>query len=182
MGVGIPGAIAGKLDFPDRQVWSLAGDGGAAMTMQDLVTQVQYKLPAINVVFSNNEFGFIKDEQEDTNGGRFIGVAFNDIDFSKVAEAVGMKGFRVTQISELAAVFDQAIEISKTEPVLIDAKISGDRPIPTEDLRLDPTLFDAADIADYKARFEAEDLKPFRDFLLAEGIDLAHVDIEQGGF
>ncbi|KIU21020.1 Pyruvate oxidase [Weissella cibaria] len=84
MGVGIPGAIAARLNNADKQVWSLSGDGGAAMVMQDLVTQVQYKLPVINVVFSNNQFGFIKDEQEDTNKG-YIGVEFNDIDFSKVA-------------------------------------------------------------------------------------------------
>ncbi|WP_343109495.1 pyruvate oxidase [Weissella cibaria] len=181
MGVGIPGAIAARLNNADKQVWSLSGDGGAAMVMQDLVTQVQYKLPVINVVFSNNQFGFIKDEQEDTNKG-YIGVEFNDIDFSKVAEAVGMQGFLVTKISELADVFDQAVALGKTEPVLIDARISGDRPIPTEALQLDPTTNTPEQIAAFKARFEAEDLQPLRDFLVANDVVVGDANVENGGF
>ncbi|WP_195317843.1 pyruvate oxidase [Weissella cibaria] len=181
MGVGIPGAIAARLNDADKQVWSLSGDGGAAMVMQDLVTQVQYKLPVINVVFSNNQFGFIKDEQEDTNKG-YIGVEFNDIDFSKVAEAVGMQGFRVTKISELADVFDQAVALGKTEPVLIDARISGDRPIPTEALQLDPTTNTPEQIAAFKARFEAADLQPLRDFLVANDVEVGDANVENGGF
>lgn len=181
MGVGIPGAIAARLNNADKQVWSLSGDGGAAMVMQDLVTQVQYKLPVINVVFSNNQFGFSKDEQEDTNKG-YIGVEFNDIDFSKVAEAVGMQGFRVTKISELADVFDQAVALGKTEPVLIDARISGDRPIPTEALQLDPTTNTPEQIAAFKARFEAEDLQQLRDFLVANDVVVGDANVENGGF
>src|SRR5699024_12873515 len=43
MGNGLPGAIAAKADFPDRQAWNLAGDGAFAMVMQDIVTAVQYE-------------------------------------------------------------------------------------------------------------------------------------------
>lgn len=90
MGIGIPGALTAKLDFPARQVWNLAGDGGFNMVMQDLATEVQYKLPIINVVFSNNQFGFIKDEQEETNSG-YVGVEFMGVDFAKIAEGMGQK-------------------------------------------------------------------------------------------
>lgn len=181
MGVGIPGAIAAKLNYPDKQVFSLSGDGGAAMVMQDLVTQVQYGLPIINVVFSNQQFGFIKDEQEDTNAG-YIGVEFNDINFAKVADAVGMQGFRVQKISELADVFAKAKEIAKTQPVLIDARISNERPIPVEAMELDPARFDAKTIADFKQRYAADELQPFAHYLDQFGVENSQAEAQQGGF
>ncbi|WP_428830571.1 pyruvate oxidase, partial [Alkalibacterium indicireducens] len=60
MGNGLPGAISAKKSFPDRQVWDLTGDGAFSMVMQDIVTCVQYNLPSIHVVFSNEEYAFIK--------------------------------------------------------------------------------------------------------------------------
>ena len=56
MGNGVPGGIAAQLSFPDRQVFTLSGDGGFAMQMQDILTQVKYQLPIINIVFSNDSF------------------------------------------------------------------------------------------------------------------------------
>ncbi|KAB1970413.1 pyruvate oxidase [Lacticaseibacillus casei] len=182
MGVGIPGAIAAKLDFPDRQIFNLSGDGGAAMTMQDLVTQVQYHLPAINVIFTNKQYAFIKDEQEDTNKNDFIGVEFDDIDFSLVAKAVNMKGFRVTKIEDLAPTFAKAKEIAKTEPVLIDAVISGDRPMPVEKLQLDPAKFSQEEIDAFVKRYEAQELRPFADFLKESGLSVRDADNSEGGF
>ncbi|WLV84986.1 pyruvate oxidase [Lacticaseibacillus zeae] len=182
MGVGIPGAIAAKLDFPDRQIFNLSGDGGAAMTMQDLVTQVQYHLPAINVIFTNKQYAFIKDEQEDTNKNDFIGVEFDDIDFSLVAKAVNMKGFRVTKIEDLAPTFAKAKEIAKTEPVLIDAVISGDRPMPIEKLQLDPAKFSQEEIDAFVKRYEAQDLRPFADFLKEAGLSVRDAENSEGGF
>lgn len=59
MGYALPASIAGKLSYPDRQVFSISGDGGFSMVMQDLLTQVQYQLPIINVVLENGAFGYI---------------------------------------------------------------------------------------------------------------------------
>ncbi len=182
MGIGIPGALTAKLDFPDRQVWNLAGDGGFSMVMQDLATEVQYKLPIINVVFSNNQFGFIKDEQEETNSG-YIGVEFMGVDFAKIAEGMGAKGYTLTRIADAKSVFDAALaDIAKGETVLIDAKISGDRPIPVEALILDEKIHDQAAIAAYRERYAAEDLVPLTDYLKAEGIDPEYKAVDLGGF
>lgn len=181
MGVGIPGAIAAKLNYPDRQVFSLSVDGGAAMVMQDLVTQVQYHLPIINVIFSNGHFGFIRDEQEDTNEGE-IGVEFNDIDFSKIADGIGMQGIRVTEISQLTDAFKQAQKIGQHDPVLIDVKITNERPIPVEAMKLDPARFDAKTINEFKQRYHAEDLKPFAEYLKQYGVNSNNKDLGQGGF
>ena len=182
MGIGIPGALTAKLDFPTRQVWNLAGDGGFNMVMQDLATEVQYKLPIINVVFSNNQFGFIKDEQEETNSG-YIGVEFMGVDFAKIAEGMGAKGYTLTNIGDAKSVFDAALaDIAKGETVLIDAKISGDRPIPVEALVLDEKIHDKGAIAAYRERYEAEDLVSLAVYLKAEGIEPEYKAIDLGGF
>ncbi|GFH39741.1 pyruvate oxidase [Pseudolactococcus insecticola] len=182
MGIGIPGALTGKLDFPDRQVWNLAGDGGFNMVLQDLATEVQYKLPIINVVFSNNQFGFIKDEQEETNSG-YIGVEFMGVDFAKIAEGMGAKGYTLTKIADAKSVFDAALkDIANGETVVIDAKNAGDRPIPVEALVLDEKIHSASDIAVFRKRYEAEDLVPFADFLKAEGIEPEYKATDLGGF
>lgn len=182
MGVGLPGAITAKLDFPDRQVWSLSGDGAFQMVMQDLATQVQYKLPIINVVFANAQYGFIKDEQEDTNAG-YLGVEFMDVDYAKVAEAMGAKGYTATKIEDLKGIFNQVEkDIKAGHTVLIDAKISGDRPIPVEMLVLDPAIHQPEDIKKFQSRYEAEDLKPFSEFLQAEGIKPIYKSTDLGGF
>ncbi|RUR33893.1 pyruvate oxidase, partial [Clostridium perfringens] len=48
MGNGVPGGIAAQLSYPEKQVFTLSGDGGFAMVMQDIITQVKYQLPIIN--------------------------------------------------------------------------------------------------------------------------------------
>lgn len=182
MGIGIPGAITAKLDFPDRQVWNLAGDGGFNMVMQDLATAVQYKLPMINVVFANKQFGFIKDEQEDTNLG-YLGVQFMDIDYKKLAESMGATGYTVTEISQVKGVFEQAVkDAEEGKVVVIDCKISGDRPLPAEMLELEPRLYSDEQIAAFRKRYEAEELQPFSYFLEKEGLTATIAKVEQGGF
>lgn len=170
MGIGLPGAIAAKLAFPDRQVWSLSGDGALSMVAQDLATLAYYKLNTINVVFTNKQFGFIKGEQEDLNIG-FFGVDFDDTDFAKVAEGFNVKGLTVDKVEDLDATFKKAVEISNSgEPVLIDVKISGNRPFVSEFIQLDEETFGKERVDAYKKRYYAEDLKPLKDFLKAEGL------------
>jgi pyruvate oxidase len=165
MGVGLPGAIAASLSYPGRQVFNLAGDGAAAMVMQDLSTEVGYHLPVINVIFSNDALGFIEDEQEDDNH-EWFGISLPQTDFAKAAEAQGMTGITVTKVDEMKAAFDQALELTKAgKPVLIDVKITNERPIPVEKLTLDPDKFDQKTIDDFKKRYYADDLIPLSQFL-----------------
>lgn len=170
MGVGLPGSIAAKLNYPDRQVFNLTGDGAAAMVMQDLSTQVGYKLPVINVVFSNEALGFIEDEQED-DSHEWFGISLPQTDFAKVAEAQGMLGITVTSVDQMKPAFDKAVEETKAgKPVLIDVKITNERPIPVEKLTLDPDKFDQKTIDDFKKRYYAEDLIPLSAFLKQHGV------------
>jgi pyruvate oxidase len=182
MGIGLPGSITAKLDFPNRQVWSLSGDGGFSMVMQDIVTQVKEKLGIINVVFSNDSFGFIKDEQEGTNKG-FYGVELHGIDFAKIAEAMGAKGYTATKQSELKGIFDKAVEdVKKSVPVVIDVKISNESPLPTMTMELDPDKFSSEQIAEFKKRYHAEGLVAFSQYLKEEGLENAGTKLVDGGF
>lgn len=155
MGYGVPGGIGAKLSFPDRQVITLSGDGGFSMVMQDVITQVKYDLPVINIVFSNDSLGFIEAEQE-TDGAEKFGVLLQGADFGRAAGALGALGFTVTDPKTLPAVFDEA-GLSR-KPVVIDIKLNNERPLPVEQLMLDPDKFNAGEIERFKAKYGVDNM------------------------
>ncbi|WP_373748645.1 pyruvate oxidase [Jeotgalibaca porci] len=170
MGIALPGGIAAKKVYPNRQAWNLAGDGAFSMNYQDIVTNVRYDLPVINVVFTNTEYGFIKNKYEDTNSNTF-GTEFTDVDYAMIAEAQGAVGFTVRRIEDMDQVMADAVKANKEgRTVVIDAKITKERPIPVETLKLDPTLYNEEEIKAYKEKYEAEELVAFSEFLKAEGL------------
>lgn len=139
MGFGLPGGIAGALSVPDGQAWSLSGDGGFSMVVQDILTQVRYGLPVINVVFSNDRFGFIWYEQMQTKQ-HFYGVDLNDANWAKVGEGLGAIGFTVKNIKDLDEVFAKIKDLQASgnkKPIVIDAKIKQDDPVATAFMPLD---------------------------------------------
>lgn len=170
MGIALPGGIAAKKDNPDRQVWNIMGDGAFNMCYPDVITNVQYDLPVINLVFSNAEYGFIKNKYEDTNKHLF-GVDFTNADYAKIAEAQGAVGFTVDRIEDIDAVVAEAVKLNKEgKTVVIDARITQHRPLPVEVLELDPKLHSEEAIKAFKEKYEAEELVPFRLFLEEEGL------------
>lgn len=162
MGNGVPGGIAAQLTYPEKQVFTFSGDGGFAMQMQDIITQVKYNLPIINVVFSNNAFGFIEAEQEDTEQQKF-GVFLEGADFGKAGEALGADGFTITEYSQLEPAFTAA-KASK-RPVVIDVKIKDERPLPVEALELEPDKFSEEQIKAFKEKYQVHDMPTLRELL-----------------
>ena len=170
MGIALPGGIAAKKDNPDRQIWNIMGDGAFNMCYPDVITNVQYDLPVINVVFSNDKYAFIKDKYEDTNKHLF-GCDFPNADYAKIAEAQGAVGFTVDRIEDIDAVVAEAVKLNKEgKTVVIDARITPHRPLPVEVLELDPKLHSEEAIKAFKEKYEAEELVPFRLFLEEEGL------------
>ncbi len=162
MGYGVPGGIAAKLSYPNRQVFTFSGDGGYAMNMPDIITQVKYKLPIINVVLTNDTLGFIQAEQETTNTALF-GVDLADADFGKASEALGAKGFTVTSYDQLRPAFDAA---AKAEgPVVIEVKIKNEDPLPVEALQLDPSNFSDEQIKAFSDKFHVHDMPTLNELL-----------------
>jgi len=162
MGAALPAAIGTQAAFPNRQVWSISGDGGFTMVMQDLITQVKYQMPIINVVLSNDSFGFIEAEQDD-KGQPHSGVAIQGADYGAAATALGAQGFTVRTLDELKAAFAAAQK--RQGPVVIDVKIANERPLPVEQLVIDDQTQDPEAVAQFIEKYRAQGLKPFRTFL-----------------
>ncbi len=114
-------AIGAQAAAPGRQVISLSGDGGFTMLMGDLLSLKQLNLPVKVIVFNNGTLGFIELEQKST-GFLPIGTAFENPDFAKMAEAVGIKGIRITDPAEVGRGIAEAL--AHDGPVVVDAVVA----------------------------------------------------------
>ncbi len=94
MGIAVPGAIATKMLFPEKNVVGLCGDGGFMMNVQELATAAQYKIPAVFLIWEDGGFGLIQWKQE-TAFRRNSQVKFDNPDFIKLAESFGCLGIMV---------------------------------------------------------------------------------------
>ncbi len=114
-------AIGAQAACPGRQVISLSGDGGFAMLMGDLLTLKQLRQPVKVVVFNNGALGFIELEQKST-GFLDFGTELSNPNFAAMAEAVGIRGIRLEDPSEV----DDGIAtaLAHDGPVLIDAVVN----------------------------------------------------------
>ncbi|WP_454020844.1 thiamine pyrophosphate-dependent enzyme [Azospirillum sp. Marseille-Q6669] len=126
MAPGVPYAIAAQLAHPGRQVVAYVGDGGFSMLMADFATAVKYKLPIKVIINNNNSLGQIKWEQIAMLGNPEYVCDLQPIDFAKVAEACGGKGFTVTDPKECGAILDAAL--AHPGPVVVDCLVDTNEP------------------------------------------------------
>ena len=117
MANALPQAIGAALAYPDRQVVALCGDGGLSMTLGDLETVVQYKLPIKIIVFNNRSLGMVRLEME-VDGLPDWQTNMLNPDFAQVAEAMGMTGFNVSNPEEVLTTLLNAFELDG--PVLVN--------------------------------------------------------------
>jgi acetolactate synthase I/II/III large subunit len=95
MGYALPAAIAAGIVHRDRPVVAVAGDGGFAMTMNELETAVRERVRPVALVFDNERYGTIRMHQERRESGRTPGTDLGPIDFALAAQAFGARGVRV---------------------------------------------------------------------------------------
>lgn len=161
MGFGVPGGLAGALSVPEGQAWSLSGDGGFSMVSQDIITEARYGLPVINVVFSNDRFGFIWYEQMETKQ-HFYGVDLTDADWAKVGEGLGAIGFTAKSIKDLDDIFAKIKDLQAAgnkKPIVIDAKIKQDDPVATAFMPLDAELYGQDTVDAYAKQYHIDPAK-----------------------
>ena len=120
MGVGVPGAIAAKLLYPERKVVTVTGDGGFLMNSQELETAVREEVPFVSLVFHDKSYSLIEIKQQITFG-RKSHVNFGNPDFVKFAESFGAIGYRIEAAGELKPVLEEAF--SKNKPVIVDCPV-----------------------------------------------------------
>lgn len=117
MANALPQAIGAQTAFPGRQVVALAGDGGLAMLMGELLTLRQNKLPVKIVVFNNSSLNFVEVEMK-AAGFVNYGTSLENPDFAQIAQAAGLHGQRVEKPDELESALRTAF--AHDGPALVD--------------------------------------------------------------
>ena len=96
MGYALPAAIGAQVARPDEEIWVVAGDGGFQMTMPELSTVMQERLPIKIAIINNGYLGMVRQWQDVFYNKRYVGTPLYNPDFVKVAEAYGIPGRAVT--------------------------------------------------------------------------------------
>jgi acetolactate synthase-1/2/3 large subunit len=119
MGYGFPAAMGAQLAFPNRQVIAIVGDGGFQMTLNDLATVAQYRVPVKIAIINNRALGMVRQWQEIFFEKRYCDIDLSFApDFAKLVESYGIRGVRVDHRTDVPdAVRDF---LSDREPRLID--------------------------------------------------------------
>ena len=111
MGFGLGAAIGAKVGNPDKVVVHTTGDGYFRMNCHELATVQHYGLPIITVIFNNGCLGMVRQWQNLIYHQRYSETTLDrGPDFVKLAEAYGLKGFRVTNRAEMETAFQSALE------------------------------------------------------------------------
>lgn len=123
MGYGLPAAIGAQIARPEDKVVLITGDGSLQMSIQELGTIAQNKLPVKIVLLNNGVLGMVRQMQK-----MFYDERYNQIqlqgnpDFVKVAEAYGIRGIHVNALEQVRSAFEEAFK--HPGPVMVDIKIS----------------------------------------------------------
>ena len=123
MGYGLPAAVGVQAAHPDALVIDIAGDASVQMTMQELSTAVQHRLPVKIFILNNEYLGMVRQWQELLHGGRYSHSYSDSLpDFVKLAEAYGAVGIRAEKPDELDAKIREMIDCDR--PVLFDCVVT----------------------------------------------------------
>ena len=124
MGYGLGASLGAKMGCPDKLVVNVAGDGCFRMNMNEIATAARYQIPVIQVVINNHVLGMVRQWQTLFYEERYSYTTLNDnVDFVKLAEALGAEGRRVTTIEEFEEAFKYAKEVGR--PFVIDGMIDN---------------------------------------------------------
>jgi acetolactate synthase-1/2/3 large subunit len=124
MGFEVPAAMGVQAAKPGELVWSICGDGGFQMTLQELATIAEYKWPIKFAIINNNNLGMVRQWQELFYGNNIVATPMRNPDFVKLAEAFGVLGLRATRKEEVEPVIRQAME--HDGPVVCDFQVKED--------------------------------------------------------
>ncbi len=126
MANGLPYSIGAAVAYPGRQVVCVVGDGGLSMLMCELATLVKYNLQVTVIVIKNNVLGQIKWEQMILEGNPEFGVELQPIDFAKVAEACGARGFTIERPEDAERILSEALH--HKGPSVVQAVVDPNEP------------------------------------------------------
>jgi len=120
MGIGVPGAIAAKMAFPEKNVLTITGDAGFMMNSQEIETALRYQVAIVIMIWNDREYGLIKWHQEQ-RFGHSNHISFNNPDFVKYAESFGARGYRVERTQDLLPTLEKAF--ADNTVVIVDVPV-----------------------------------------------------------
>jgi acetolactate synthase-1/2/3 large subunit len=120
MGYALPGAMAARLERPDRPVVCTVGDGGLAMVAGELETCVRLELPLVIVVYNDSALSLIEVAQQ-KRGYPTHGVRHGSVDFAAVARGFGAWGRRVATMGAFEEAVREAFRVDG--PAVVDVVI-----------------------------------------------------------
>jgi acetolactate synthase-1/2/3 large subunit len=110
MGFALPAAMGAKLGMPAKQVVAVIGDGGYQMTVQELGTIMQYKIPVKILVLNNNFLGMVRQWQQLFHEKRYSFTEMSNPNFVKLAEAYDIPARKVEKREDLQAALKQMLD------------------------------------------------------------------------
>ena len=137
LGWGVGAALGVSLALPERQVVALQGDGGFLFGQTEALWSIaRYEAPMLIVIMNNHQYNETRARNHDTGGYLFeAGRDYNghlgnpDVDFTKIAEAFGLRGEKVTSAAELAPALQRSLSSMRDgKPVLLDIDVDKDSP------------------------------------------------------
>ena len=118
MGFGLPAAIGAQIAMPDKTVIDIDGDSSFSMTLQELATAVQYKLPIKVCVLNNGYMGMVRQWQELFYGKRYSKSYLSSPNFADVAKAFGAAGYLVEKKADVKPTLEKML--AEKGPCVVD--------------------------------------------------------------
>lgn len=122
-GFAYPAALGAQYARPDAPTVAIVGDGAWGMSLHEVSTAVEQKLPTVALVFNNREWGAEKKNQIDYYADRFVGSDISGPSFAKVARAMGANGVRVERAEEVGDAVSAAL--AERRPAVIEIMVDG---------------------------------------------------------
>ena len=135
IGYGLPGCLGAQLAAPNKVVVGVTGDGGLNMTMGDLETARRVGANFVLVVVNNAASGYVKALQHSMYG-KYQSSDLIEMNYAKIAEAMGCRGIRVEDPALLADAYCTAFQ-NRDRPTVIDVVVTRDpaKMLPAADSR-----------------------------------------------
>ncbi|HKA14184.1 MAG TPA: biosynthetic-type acetolactate synthase large subunit [Myxococcota bacterium] len=131
MGFGWPAAIGAAFANPRKKVWAVVGDGGFQMTQSELATAQIHKVQAKCLIINNNYLGMIRQWQELFYENRLSGADLvGNPDFVKLAEAYGVKAFRIRRSADVDRILRKAHAYDEGPCVVVAEVVKEDNVFP----------------------------------------------------
>ena len=135
IGPGLPGSLGAQLARPDRKVVGICSDGAAMYSISALWTAAHHRIPVTYVMLNNAAYRILKLNMVEYLGKAARGRGFTAMDltdpelrFDRMAESMGVPGFRVDKPDDLAPILKKALDLGG--PSLVDVVMESPVPIP----------------------------------------------------